>query len=51
MHLNFIKAAAAAILLVGAGAAWSTTEIERDLDGNASVFQTSPSYPETAKKR
>jgi hypothetical protein len=33
--------------LAVAGAAWSQTEIERDLDGNASVFQTAPSQPKS----
>jgi hypothetical protein len=43
--MNVMKRAlAAAIALVIASPAWSNTEIERDLDGNASVFQTT-SYP------
>jgi hypothetical protein len=32
-------------LIACAGAAWAQTEIEKDLDGNASVFQTTPGVP------
>ena len=38
-----------AVQLAVAGAAWSQTEIERDLDGNASIFQTAPSASEVRK--
>lgn len=41
------RALFAAVVLVIASPAWSNTEIERDLDGNASVFQTT-SYPSGA---
>jgi len=39
-----------AVLLAVATAAWPQTEIERDLDGNASVFQTTPSVPDATRK-
>jgi hypothetical protein len=44
------RALAAAVALAITNPAWSNTEIERDLDGNASVFQTTPYPSGTAPK-
>ena len=42
-----MKVFIAAIILAIAGPAWSQNEIERDLDGNASVFQTTEATKKT----